>query len=538
MATITGTNGNDTLGTSLDGAITMAGGLGNDIYIVNNVGDVVTELAAAGTDAVFSSVSYTLGTNVENLTLTGAGVINGTGNSLNNVLVGNSGNNALNGGVGVDTMRGGLGNDTYTVDNVGDVVTELAAAGADTVLSSISYVLGANVENLTLTGTGAINGTGNSLNNVLAGNAGKNWLSGGGGNDTLTGAAGNDTLVGGSGNDIYQFAANWGNDVIQYEAANNADSISFLTGISPSDILVSLAGNDCVISMGSSHITIQNWTSAKLDKLLFSGGYRESILELLPSNRAFLMALSEFSNASLSSLYAESPVAKEFQNDLNSDGWQTTSLYDANATVANVVNALQQFAEATDAGDNVLLLFDTHGGYNLDPNYNIRPDSQNMEAYNGKLGLNLAPYSYAGETDITGYLQDIMDKAGTTGHVTILEDTCYAGTWVNFFNESKPQNLTVIAASDWDDIGISEAWYTADYTPAHQGFVSYTTDAFSGAADMNADGYLSTGELEGYLQSTMYQYGVSNNWLGRYGNNIDVVWYDASGGNYKLGAVW
>ena len=139
-------------------------------YVVDNAGDLVTEAASAGTDLVQASVSHTLSANVENLTLTGTAAINATGNTLNNVLTGNSANNVLDGGAGADNMAGGLGNDTYVVDNAADVVTEAVNAGTDLVQSTISYVLGANLENLTLTGTAAINGTGNTLNNVLTGN--------------------------------------------------------------------------------------------------------------------------------------------------------------------------------------------------------------------------------------------------------------------------------------------------------------------------------------------------------------------------------
>jgi len=206
---------NDTLDGGL-GADNMDGGDGNDTYYVDNVGDIVKEIyddSLGGTaDTVLASVTYSLapgtpgnqGYGIENLTLTGFGNINATGNSKNNILTGNSGNNVLDGGLGADTMDGGDGNDTYHVDNVGDIVKEIyddsLGGTADTVLASVTYSLapgtpgnqGYGIENLTLKGFGNINATGNSKNNILTGNSGNNVLDGGLGADTLTGGAGND----------------------------------------------------------------------------------------------------------------------------------------------------------------------------------------------------------------------------------------------------------------------------------------------------------------------------------------------------------
>ena len=181
----------------------MAGGAGNDLYYVDNTGDVVTENSNEGTDTISSSVSYTLSDNVENLTLTGTGSISGTGNDLDNYIIGHSGSNIIDGGSGADSMIGGVGNDLYYVDNTSDVVTENVSAGNDTISSSVSYTLSDNVEHLILTGTSAIDGTGNDLNNNITGNSAANTLSGEAGNDIIDGGEGADSMLGGVGNDVY-----------------------------------------------------------------------------------------------------------------------------------------------------------------------------------------------------------------------------------------------------------------------------------------------------------------------------------------------
>ncbi len=197
------------------GSDTLIGGSGDDIYIVDGT-DVITEVADGGNDTVQSAFTHTLGTNLENLTLTGTAATNGKGNSQNNSLAGNAGANILNGGVGTDTLTGGAGNDIY-VTYGNDTITEAVGAGTDTVQSSITFVLGYNLENLTLTGTAGISGTGNSLNNILIGNDAANTLNGGIGTDTLKGGAANDIYVT-DGADTITEGANAGTDTVQSSA--------------------------------------------------------------------------------------------------------------------------------------------------------------------------------------------------------------------------------------------------------------------------------------------------------------------------------
>jgi len=136
--------------------------------------------------------------------------ITSVGTAADDVLLGTAGADWLDGGIGNDTLVGGAGNDLYIVDSTGDIITELAKSGNDTVLASASFTLLANVENLTLTGTFAINGTGNASANQLLGNTAANVLVGAAGNDTLNGGLGSDSLTGGTGKDAFVFASKLG----------------------------------------------------------------------------------------------------------------------------------------------------------------------------------------------------------------------------------------------------------------------------------------------------------------------------------------
>jgi Ca2+-binding RTX toxin-like protein len=155
-----------------------------------------------------------------NDTLNGAdGNDNLFGGTGNDSLIGGLGNDTLNGGLGIDSLNGGVGDDTYTIDSATDIITEANNSGTDTVRSSVAYTLGANLENLILTGTSAINGTGNSFNNIVFGNTVNNTLNGRAGNDTLDGNLGNDTLNGDDGNDSLQGGP--GNDRLNGGSGND-----------------------------------------------------------------------------------------------------------------------------------------------------------------------------------------------------------------------------------------------------------------------------------------------------------------------------
>lgn len=300
-----GGGGNDTLighayGDTLVGGAgidSLVGAEGDDLYSIDDAGDVIVEAAVlGGNDTVETTLqAYVLGALLENLIHVGPTAFRGVGNAGanriggnagadtlagldgadtlfggagNDVIGGGLGKDSLTGGLGVDTMAGGDGDDWYAVDNAADVIVELAGAGLDTVFSSASkYVLANNVENgivtsavgASLFGNAGANvitgGAGNDTlfgdlgNDQLVGGTGADLLLGGGGNDTLSGLGGLNTLHGGLGDDV--FVVNLATDVIVEAAAGGHDTI--ITGLS---VLTMSANVDDLVHTASKGFTV------------------------------------------------------------------------------------------------------------------------------------------------------------------------------------------------------------------------------------------------------------------------------------------
>lgn len=279
---------------SLDGGSgvdNLTGGAGNDAYFVDNSSDVVVEQSAEGTDVIHAYSDYTLSANVEKLILIeGSGAYQGTGNAGNEIIIGNSSDNRLDGAAGADQLMGGAGNDTYVVDNAGDQVVEAANEGSDTVESSVSYTLGATLENLTLVGNANLDGTGNDQNNTMAGNAGNNRLDGGLGSDDLYGAEGNDYFIANEiGDWIYEYEGE-GLDTVErrfetnlilsdnvenlilatgIQTGNGNDLENLITGNSGDNRIAGLEGDDELLGLDGNDAM---WGGGGSDRLIGAAG--------------------------------------------------------------------------------------------------------------------------------------------------------------------------------------------------------------------------------------------------------------------------
>ena len=342
----------------------LYGGKGDDTYIINasNANDTIYEYSDGGVDTVKSSVTYRI-TNkyVENLILTGNDNIDGRGNnqanyiegnSASNVLRGAGGNDTLYGGGGVDSLYGGADDDTYIVDNNTTLVKELADEGIDTVLASVDYTLTNHVENLTLTGTENLSGTGNTMDNIIIGNSGDN---------IIEGKKGNDTLQGGEGNDTYVFNRGDGEDTIIESGSTYkfTDAISFGTGINVEDVKFTKSGNDLIVSIigTDNKITIKDSNinpDNRIEQFIFDNGTvidGKKFYELttnIEHNKVYSEHFSSETNSEVSTfdrIYNNDGSLKE-ESRYNSDGTLNSKIVYLSGnkinTVAKYENGIEQ----------------------------------------------------------------------------------------------------------------------------------------------------------------------------------------------------
>lgn len=324
---LNGNDGNNVLDGG-GGGDALRGGKGDDLYIVRDYSDAITEMPNEGIDSVLSDVSFThthpLHANVENLTLTGSADNSATGNDLANMLTGNDGSNMLEGGLGADTLIGGAGNDNYYQVDASDTVIESPGGGTDGIWCTASFSLAAlpNVENLRFNGPATGTLTGNDADNWIVGG---DLLIGCGGNDTLDGMGGiSDTLIGGTGDDIYrvwsatdiiQESAGEGTDVVlsyaSYTLAANLENLTLydygsytnidaagnelgnlLAGTSAINLLDGLAGNDTLIGAGGNDsldggagFDAAQYSGNKADYIISKGpGYGYTVADANPGN--------------------------------------------------------------------------------------------------------------------------------------------------------------------------------------------------------------------------------------------------------------
>jgi Ca2+-binding RTX toxin-like protein len=449
-----GYGGNDILNGGA-GVDTLIGGLGNDIYQVDSTTDVITENANEGTDTIQSSVTYTIASlaNIENLTLTGSSVINGTGNAANNILTGNTANNTLNGNAGVDTLIGGLGNDIFQVDSTTDVITENANEGTDTIQSSVTYTISslANIENLTLTGSSVINGTGNAANNILTGNTANNTLNGGDGNDTLNGGAGNDSLIGGN-----------GNDYAYYYSSTGSVTVNLGTGIASDG----LGGTDTlsqIENVQGSNTAGDNLTGDANNNILYGYG----------------------GNDTLNGGDGNDTLIGGAGNDLLTGGNGTDTAYYYSVTGAVTANLATGTASDGEGGTDTLSQIE-----------NIQGSNTAGDNLTGNTGVNVL-YGYGGADILTGGGSNDLLYVGSD---TVTDTVNYASgdgadTVYNFVRGASGDLLkfTGITAIDVQVSGSNTLFKVGDGVTGNSGFGSgtllLTTSATTGfvAADVNVN---------------------------------------------------
>ncbi|MBJ2154272.1 peroxidase family protein [Variovorax sp. IB41] len=493
-------NGDDDLLDGGLGADTMVGLNGSDTYVVDDVLDVIVEAAGAntGTDQVqteLAAFSLELIANVENLTYTGidADPFVGTGNALNNVisggdladtlaglggndtlnggigadaldggegndtlnggddndtllggigndiLNGGDGNDTLDGGVGNDAMAGGAGDDTYLVDSATDTVAEGAGAGTDTVQSTLTYTItDADVENLTLLGTGNINGTGNAGNNVLTGNAGNNVLTGGGGSDTAnyataaaavtvslaiaaaqaTGGAGSDTL-----SSIENLVGSAFGDTLTASGTAGTGVVNLLSGGAGNDTLSATVDNVRDTLDGGADLDTANYSAYTAALTVNLGGAAPIIVTGSGSNAAnsdVIVGMENFTGGSGNDTITGSAGANVLNGGLGADTFNYTIGGGADTIVGGGGNDVLNI---TGAANNDVLDVVYNGAITGFEGGTVT----GVESINANLGGNADTLSYGDSTTAVNVNLLAGTASGFTSIASILNATGGAG---------------------------------------------------------------------------------------------------------------
>lgn len=392
------------------------GGKGDDTYIINasNANDTCHEGENEGNDTIKASITYTITrANIENLILTGTDDIDGRGNKLGNYIEGNSGSNVLRGvegndtlygGGGVDSLYGGVDDDTYILDNDTTLIKEMANEGNDTVLSSISYTLTNNVENLTLTGNENLNAAGNTLDNVINGNSADN---------ILEGKKGNDTISGGEGNDTYVFNRGDGEDTIIETGSTYSyiDKLSFGTGITIDDVRFNKSGNDLIVSIAGTN-----------DKVIIkdSNINPDNRIEQFIFQDGTIVDGSKFYELSVDSSHNEAYVDFSFANTNSVSPYMDRTYYDHGSLSSNFYfDANRNLVEETYYGETGEISSTRVYTYNEDGTLSTMDDGENLHSYTYSSGLRTdtitskSDNSYAGKILTYYNSNDLITKEDT-----------------------------------------------------------------------------------------------------------------------------
>jgi Ca2+-binding RTX toxin-like protein len=291
--TLVAGSGADTLVAGTSGTDSLVGGSGNDTFFVNNTADKVTDTSSTASNTIFSTVSYTLPTDVNSLIFTGAAALKGTANSGNDSLTANTGSDTLvaagsgndtlvAGTTGTDSLVGGSGNDTFFVNNTADKVSDTSSTASNTLESSVTFTLPTDVNTLILTGTAALVGTGNAHTDSITANSGADTLTAGSAVATLIGGAGNDTFVINNANDVITdtstTASNIISSTVSYTLPNHVNALIFTgtaalvaTANSGNDSITANTGNDTLVAAGSGNDTLVAGTTGT-DSLVGGSG--------------------------------------------------------------------------------------------------------------------------------------------------------------------------------------------------------------------------------------------------------------------------